>query len=225
VAAHVLAQARATSAGQISLRVVPGGFATPPFGPDETVVRVSGGWLLVERWVAAKPNTVARSLDGSTLRELAAVAGLVLAADFSVGPETPPPGDPDAALVVDPDAVLAWASWMGAGVVAVDAVTAWIGAAADATVLQLWPEHFDAGLDVATPSGRCNLGMSPGDRICAEPYAYLGPWEHERPGATGYWNARFGAFASATSLSKDGDVSAALDVFFREGLERMGVAS
>ena len=60
--------------------------------------------------------------------------------------------------------------------------------------VQLWPEHFDAGTSVAVDDGeRCNLGASPGDAFSEEPYLYVGPHGPERPGATDYWNAPFGA--------------------------------
>ena len=37
----------------------------------------------------------------------------------------------------------------------------------------LWPEHFDIGISVA----EVNFGVSPGDALIGEPYAYVGPWQ------------------------------------------------
>jgi hypothetical protein len=42
LAEHVLAAARYHAMGRIGLRVVPGGFATPPFGDDHRTIGVDG---------------------------------------------------------------------------------------------------------------------------------------------------------------------------------------
>ena len=78
---------------------------------------------------------------------------------------------------------------------------------AEATVGRLWPEHFDYGIDLAAAPGvRCNLGAAGGDGFHAEPYLYVGPLrDPERPGATDYWNAPFGAVLGF------GDIDAADD--------------
>ena len=50
----------------------------------------------------------------------------------------------------------------------------------------LWPEHFDLAITV----DRINFGVSPGDELIPEPYAYVGPHEHV---SGPFWNQPFGA--------------------------------
>ena len=70
----------------------------------------------------------------------------------------------------------------------------------------LWPEHFDVGISVA----EVNYGVSPGDAVIGEPYAYVGPWQVPT-GA--FWNQAFGA---ARPLSELSSPQAILE-FFLEG--------
>jgi len=70
----------------------------------------------------------------------------------------------------------------------------------------LWPEHFDVGISVA----EVNYGVSPGDAMIGEPYAYIGPWQVPT-GA--FWNQPFGA---ARPLSRLASPQAILE-FFLEG--------
>jgi len=70
----------------------------------------------------------------------------------------------------------------------------------------LWPEHFDIGISVA----EVNYGVSPGDAVIGEPYAYVGPW---RVPTGPFWNHSFGA---ARPLSQLAAPQAILE-FFLEG--------
>ena len=70
----------------------------------------------------------------------------------------------------------------------------------------LWPEHFDIGISAA----EVNYGVSPGDALIGEPYAYVGPWQVPT-GA--FWNQPFGA---ARPLSRLPSPQAILE-FFLEG--------
>ena len=58
----------------------------------------------------------------------------------------------------------------------------------DASIVQLWPEHFDLAIELGSESagGRANFGASPGDDDHAEPYLYVGPWTAEVSGEL--WN-------------------------------------
>ena len=184
VAVHIVARARnQAGAHSIGLRVTPGGFGTPEFGPDVTRVRVSGGLILRESGGPDDATSVALGIDGATLGELAHVAGVDLAADLDVGHDTPPLGDVDEPLHVDEAAARALAGWFAKTNAALDHVVAAVGGGAAPTLVQLWPEHFDAALDLAAaPGQRVNLGGSPGDTYHADPYLYVGPWTDERPG-------------------------------------------
>ena len=57
-------------------------------------------------------------------------------------------------------------------------------------VIQLWPEHFDAGCDVTSRAERkATIGASTGDQHFPTPYLYVLPWDTDRPGDPQYWNA------------------------------------
>jgi hypothetical protein len=222
VAVHVLARARHEVTGRFGLRVRPGGFGTPSFGPDDRVLRVTGGALLDERTGAGGARTRTLGLDGCSLRAIADFAGVPLDSSFRVGHDTPAMGDVDAALSIDAAAAAALGVWLVAGAVAVDGAVAAVGERGGATVLQLWPEHFDAGLDVSVSSGRTTRGMTAGDAFCPEPYAYIGPWSADRPGDPTYWNAPFGAYLPASAVLADPDPGTAIPRFLARGLELLG---
>ena len=210
---HVLARARHDATGRIGLRSTPGGFGTPAFGDAVEVLRVSGNGLVRER--DGHSSTI--PMHGATLADLAAFAGVDRTQPFDAGGDTPPVGDPHAAISLDATEVARLADWWGFGWRVLDTVVA---AARDAMAIQLWPEHFDAGTSVGVgENGRCNLGASPGDSFSDEPYLYLGPQTSDRPGDQTYWNAPFGA------VLRRGDVTSASDAF-TSGVEflRRGLA-
>ncbi len=221
VAVHIVARARnQAGAHSIGLRVTPGGFGTPEFGPDVTRVRVSGGLILRESGGPDGATSVARGIDGATLAELADVAGVDLAADLDVGHDTPPLGDVDEPLHVDAAAARALAGWFAKTNAALDHVVAAVGGSAAPTLVQLWPEHFDAALDLAAaPGQRVNLGGSPGDAYHADPYLYVGPWTDERPGDASFWNAPFGSVLGYRDLAATSDPVVTAAEFFLRGIE------
>jgi len=223
VAVHVVARARSQAVDRIGLRPTPAGFGTPLFGADRVRVRVSGGLLVRESEGTAGSAIVARKIDGSTLAELAAVAGVELDEDLNVGHDTPPLGDASALLAIDADAAAALAAWYAVSAAALDRVVEALPADATPTVVQLWPEHFDVALDAAaTPEIRVNLGGSPGDGFHQEPYAYVGPWTDDRPGDPAFWNAPFGAVLGHDVLVGDPDPVTRLTEFFLDGMRRLG---
>jgi hypothetical protein len=218
VATHVLARRRHQVTGRFGLRATPGGLGTPVFGPDDEVLRLAGDRLVRERRTQAGPRAVSVPLTGSTLRILAAHADADLDAELSVGHDTPPLGDPDAPLDIDPAATGALAAWVDLGWQALDTASATLPGLPDAAVVQLWPEHFDAGTDVAAGGGRVNLGASPGDGFHPDPYLYVGPWGPERPGDPVYWNAPFGAVLGYQELQAADDPLRAAADFLRRGV-------
>jgi hypothetical protein len=223
IAVHVLGRRRHAVTGRFGLRPAAGGFGTPPFGDDAEVLRLSGGVLVRERAGA----TAALALDGADLAALAAFAEVDLDQAFSVGHDTPPVGDPAGPLAAAAAACAALGDWYAIGAVAIDAVVAALGAEGDASLAQLWPEHFDLGLDVAWGPGegqRINLGASPGDAFVPEPYLYTGPHGPERPGDAAYWNAPFGATLTRTALATAPDPAAAAATFLRRGVDLLRAA-
>ncbi|MEO6318266.1 MAG: hypothetical protein ABIP36_05725 [Acidimicrobiales bacterium] len=217
VAVHVLARRRSALVGKIGLRATPGGLGTPAAGPEHEVVRTSGAWLLRER--TGEAATI-RSLllSEATLADAARLVGVDLDAPFDAGHDTPPVGDPDAPLDIDPKAATVLGDWFAFGWGVLDEAAASVGPAGTPSVVQLWPEHFDAGCDVAAGGGRANLGASPGDAGHASPYLYVGPWGPERPGDPDYWNEPFGAVLGHAELMAASDPYSSAIAFFGRGI-------
>lgn len=217
VATHVLARRRHAVTGRFGLRPAPGGCATPAFGDEVEVVRLAGGALVHERGGRSR----ATPLEGATLADLAEAVGVQLGEHFSAGHDTPALGDLRAPLRIGDAATVAGA-WWTSGARAIDAVLLGAGPGADPSVAQLWPEHFDLGIDLAWGPGegeRVGFGVSPGDDAIGEPYLYVGPWGPHRPGDAGYWNAAFGAAVRQDELTATNDPHAAATAFFRRGLD------
>ena len=84
---------------------------------------------------------------------------------------TGPGGERREPLDVDAAAVAALADVYGFGTNVLEVLRTEL---ADAGRVQLWPEHFDVGLDFRRASGEAVVaGMSPGDEHHAEPYVYV----------------------------------------------------
>lgn len=203
VATHVLARRRFAVTGRFGLRATPGGFGTPAFGnPDAVeVIRVAGATLIYE--VGGDARTL--GLHGATLREVAGAVGADLGVPFDAGHDTPELGDLDEPLPIDDTAAGALGAWFDLGWRVLDEVSS---ATSGPSAIQLWPEHFDAGCSVSIGPGvedRCNLGVSPGDGFCGEPYLYVGPWGTDRPGEPRWWNAPFGAVALRSEVASAGE--------------------
>jgi hypothetical protein len=205
--------------GRFGLRVTPSGIGTPPYGPDGDALRIAGDVVVRELREAGATRSATMPLAGSSLRQLAAFAGVDLASAFSAGSDTPELGDVDAPIELDLQRAADLLAWLHVGSVALDRV---LPSASEPSVAQLWPEHFDLGIDVATGNGRVNLGASPGDAGHPEPYLYVSPWEGSRPGDPTFWNAPFGALkARGDGLATSGHVADAV-TFFETGLDLLG---
>lgn len=193
IATHIISRRRFTRCGKFGLRATPGGFGSPACGPDFETLRIAGT-VLVRETTDSTASTRSLNLDGASLVEAAELACVDLGELFEAGHDTPPLGDPTARLNIDRYAAVVLAEWFRFGWEVLDVVLGNLGAEATPSVVQLWPEHFDVGVDAAAaPDRRVNLGASPGDAYSAIPYLYVGPWDAERPGDPEYWNAPFGA--------------------------------
>jgi hypothetical protein len=221
VATHVLARARADHGGRFGLRATPTGIATPPFGPDDTVLRLAGTRLVHERRIGTDTRMAVLDLPGRSLADAAAFAGVDLSPPFSPGDDAPPVGEPDRVLAPDPVSSELVLSWFVLGARVLDAV---LGDLTAPTVPQVWPEHFDIALGATTGSGGVTLGASPGDDGVPGAYFYVATWEAARPGDREFWNAPFGAVAARSDLDATGDPERAGVAFFRSGLDALGVA-
>jgi hypothetical protein len=200
VAVHVLARRRFEVASRFGLRASPGGIATPPFGGAGEVIRVSGTLLIRE----VGPTASTMTMSGSTIRELCDFVGSDPTARFECGPDTPAAGDLDAPLSFEMIHLQTLAAWWWLGWKVLDTVTGLLEGGY-ATTTQLWPEHFDAGSTITVGPTKVNLGFSPGDAWCEEPYAYIGPWDAARPGDARSWNAPFGAALRSSDIAADPD--------------------
>jgi hypothetical protein len=166
VAELVLAGPQHAQTGEISLRSVPGGFATT-HTPALSVVGAE---------VVGPDGAVA--IDGQTPASLAAALGVRATSLSAVYTDGSGIGE-DEALEVDAAAAATIADAFAAGDAALRSL------APDETPI-LWPEHFDIGIS----AGEVNYGVSVGDGYLAVPYAYVGPWSP--PAQDDYWNAPFG---------------------------------
>ncbi len=215
VATHVLARRRYEVSGRIGLRAAPGGIATPAFGEPPEVLRIDGDLLVRE----AGGSASLRRITGATLRELAERAGTDLDAPFSPGKDAPAVGDPDAPLDLEARWAVLLGDWWELGYRVLDQVLAELAPGGEPATIQLWPEHFDSATTATLPCGsKVNLGFSAGDADSEQPYLYLGPWEADRPGDPGYWNAPFGAALGYEAVHGAPDPVAACLDFLRTGI-------
>ena len=79
-----------------------------------------------------------------------------------------------------------------------DSLRSGAAADADASEINLWPEHFDIAFEAGSEDAgaRANYGASPGDDDHDAPYVYVGPWTAPTDGelwnATGFNGAELG---------------------------------
>jgi hypothetical protein len=199
VAEHVLAAALHGATGRIGLRAAPGGFGTPVFQVDgsDRQVRVEGTDLVV------LDGSIVRRSPLHTIGEAAAFVGIEPGGPGGVY-SLVTPLEPDVPLALDPAA----ATVLHGLFALTDAALGSFGeqhAAAQPSVAQVWPEHFDLALTMA----EVNYGGSPGDADHPGPYLYVGPWSLDGlPGE--FWNEPFGA---SRGLDEIGSPADALDFF------------
>ena len=196
VCEHVLAAALYAETGHIGLRVVPGGFATPSFGPDQRVITLGADHLTVT------DRSGTRSGPLSTVRAAADLAGVAPGAPAAV--YTPATAlDPNALLTLDPETASTVIHWY-------ERVSAALTIFAPASLQTLWPEHFD----VAIRRNDCNFGGLAGDVSIAEPYVYVGP--SSVPVGDPFFTQPFGAARTWTQVPSTDLIAA----FFTEGAQR-----
>ncbi len=207
LAVYVVSPARRHATGRIGLRAGEGAvYVTPPF--DGQVVRLEATRLVRDRDGALEEAPVTTLADAAAF-VLGGPPDLEYPRDFDV----PPPGDLDAPLEVDPAAAAQLGEWyrFGFGVLAAMGQEGGGGA----REIQLWPEHFDAAVEVPCGGGRIMFGASPGDATSHEPYLYVlppGPVERDET-----WNATgfTGAVLPLSAFVGADDQRAAALAFFR----------
>ncbi len=167
LAVYVIAPAQRLVNGEIVLRATPGGFSTFAFGGGR-IVGVDGGELVVDG---------VRHPVGS-LNECARLAGIAPDVGQQEQFDVPPHGDLDRPLCVDAAAARALGAWYAFATDVLDALRATAEPGEDASIVRIWPEHFDAAVDAGDGGAgrRATYGASQGDVHHPEPYLYASPW-------------------------------------------------
>jgi hypothetical protein len=208
VAEHVLAAYRYGVERRIGLAATSGGFGTPEL-PDGSSARVAGTDLVVARGTREDTSPL------TTLAAAAAACGIDPGAPDVYTPMTPLA--PDAPLTVDPRAARELAEWLAFG---------WARLTELGTPVTLWPEHFDAAVDLGDEAdeSKGTFGASPGDEAHAEPYLYVTHWSPKPDDP--YWNdSSFGgASMPLSALDAAGDPEEAARAFFARGRELVGAS-
>ncbi len=210
LAVYVISPAQRLANGEIILRATPGGFSTFPFGGR--VVGVDGAELVIDG---------TRHPIGS-LNDAARLVGIAVDTGQQEQFDVPASGDLDEPLAVDAAAASALGEWYALATRVLDALRAGVGPADDATIVRIWPEHFDAAVDAGDQAagGRATYGASPGDRHHPAPYLYASPWAGRIDGFFDDPGFR-GAARTYTQLAASPDPERAATEFLREARDRI----
>ena len=184
LAAYVIAPTRHKANTKFGLRWTLGGFGTPFFG-DDRQVRVLGDQLVDQR------ADQVRTAPITTLAAAAEFLETTIETDAGAEHDSPPVGDIDEHLDVDPAAAAFLGGWFGMAFAALERVRG------DASSVkpsrpQIWPGHFDAAIEVGDDDHRASYGASSGDPAVPEPYLYVSIWWPDRIGIDSddpTWNA------------------------------------
>lgn len=211
LAVYVISPAQRLVNGEIIMRPTPGGFSTFDLGDGE-VVGVRGDRLVV---------------DGSehpigSLRTAARLVGIEPDLGQQDQFDVPPYGDLDELLPVHTEAGIALGDWYAFAAETLETLRADAADGDDPTIVRIWPEHFDAAIDLgnAERRHRATYGASPGDRHYDEPYLYASPWAgridqfFDDPGFKG-------AALRRSQLENAPDPARAAVEFFREAHARV----
>ena len=202
LAVYVISPAQRLVNGEIILRSLPGGFGTYEFA-DGTVVRVEGRELVID---GSQP----RRAPITTLRAAAELVGVEADVDQAEQFDVPPPGDLDAQLHVGAQAAGDLGRWYGFVTEVLEAVRH--DAPDDATTVRIWPEHFDAAIDLGSEADgqRATFGGSPADVHHRQPYLYASPWSGRIDPFFGDPSFRGASLTHAELVAADDPHSAAL---------------
>ncbi|HEY0390016.1 MAG TPA: hypothetical protein VGC71_16365 [Gaiellales bacterium] len=171
LAVYVVSPAQRLATGnEIVLQATPGGFGTTLLRNGG--IRVDGTALVDERGGRARRTSI------TSLRAMAAFVGIEPDVAQQELFDVPPHGDLDEPLRVDPDAAAELAAWYAYTTELLEGLRREAQPADDASPVRLWPEHFDAAVDLGDQGAghRGTYGGSPGDRHHPQPYLYASPW-------------------------------------------------
>jgi hypothetical protein len=110
-----------------------------------------------------------------------------------------------------------------------------VAAVKDASLIHIWPHHFDIATLISLPVQKTGepmtigVGLSPGDSSYGEPYWYVSPYPYPNPehlpllDGNGFWHTQnwVGAVLLASQLTQDSDQAQAQQVkaFFQSAIE------
>lgn len=215
LAYSVVAEARRQATGRFGLRATPGGFGTPEFDGAKRV-RIEGHEIVVEDGAQAVRSRV------TSLADAASFVGVEPGTEAAEH-DSPPLGDTTANLRFDGATVGLLGDWYELATSVLNELGEEPGAV-DVGIVQLWPGHFDAAIEVgdAEAGSRATYGASPGDENHPEPYLYVGAWS-DVDRSDEYWNdPNFsGASVSYAELLGAADPRSAALEFFRSGYRRL----
>ena len=216
LAMYAVAAARIDANGYMGLRWTLGGFGTPFFGNDRQV-RVVGDQIVIQDGDAVQVQPI------TSLSAAESFLGAPLARFAEDQYDVPPLGDVDEKLAVDAAATAWLGDWFALGTSVLEELRR-DAPDADATRVQLWPEHFDVAIELGDGDAglRASIGFSPGDDNHADPYVYLAPWSGvpDDPffNATGFK----GAELHLNDVVAAADPRAVTLAFIREGRALLG---
>ncbi len=208
LAVYVIAPAQRMTNGEIILRATPGGFSTFEFNGH--VVGVDGDQLVVD----GKARAI------TTLSEAAAAVGIAPDVAQQEQFDVPAFGDLDEHLAIDPDSTRALGEWYAFVTEALDTLRAEAEAGDDASIVRIWPEHFDAAIDMGDADHRGTYGGSPGDGHHADPYLYASPWAGRIDDFFGDPTFKGASLRYEQLLAAPDPLAAAVD-FLREARDRI----
>ncbi len=184
LAAYVIAPVRHQDNGKFGLRWTKDGFGTPffPHADGDRQIRVEAGGeqvLLVDQI-----GDAVRSTTVSSLSEAAAFLHTEIDGETAAEHDSPPVGDPDAELDIDPGAARFLGSWFAMAFTGLESFRSRPDTV-DPGRPQLWPGHFDPAIEAGTEATRASYGASPGDTVIddvanAAPYLYVSIWWPDR---------------------------------------------
>jgi thiamine pyrophosphate-dependent acetolactate synthase large subunit-like protein len=169
LAEQVISPLRVQATGnEIALQARPGGFGTPELP--------GGGWVGVSGMDVVRADGAQQAI--TSLRDAALFVGLENAAALG-----------DEPLTIDADAAGVLAQAWADGTAALESLIADADPSEAASEIHLWPEHFDVAIELGDEAAgrRAAYGVSPGDELHAEPYAYVAPWVPPPPDPI--WNS------------------------------------
>ena len=215
LAFFVIAPTRFAAQEKLGLRYTHGGFGTPFYG-DDRQIRIEGHHLIVQN------GPMSQGQEITTIRDAVRQVGIEYHEKWGPPFHDPPaPTDPDEPLMIDPGSARTCSEMLGFGFSVLEQIRTEARVDEKPSRVQLWPEHFDAAVEIGVEGvgRRAGFGASPGYPAHPEPFVYVSPWAKDWLDDP-YWNADFGGSILRYDelLAAENQRETAL-AFLRRGLE------